>query len=421
MEGTINLKPKQADQIYIFESILKQRITQKEAAEILALSPRQVRRKLKRYIVEGKAGLIHKNKGKASNRKTKESLKDKVIGLLKSIYKGYGPTLASEKLREYHDIYLDHETLRRIMIAEDLHITKKRKLISHIWRERKHNYGELIQIDGSYHRWFNDERYCTLIAFIDDATSKVELLFSDYETNESLIAITRSYLVKHGRPLALYADRGRVYKVTNRKDVKKRVTQFERMLKELDIRLIHAYSPQAKGRVERLFKTLQDRLIKELELRNIKTIDEANKFLQEKFIDQYNEKFSIEAISAVDLHRKLDGYDLNTILCIKEKRILNNDRTISYKNKLFLLDRAQPIQLLRNSKVTVLCNSSETVINLVFNGNSLKFREIEIRKPRVKQKIEKIDKRTFGRKAPANHPWKTQKPDISNEFKRGHF
>jgi transposase InsO family protein len=421
MEGTINLKPKQADQIDIFESILKRRITQKEGAEILALSPRQVRRKLKRYIAEGKAGLIHKNLGKSSNRKVKKGLKDKVIGLLETTYRGYGPTLASEKLREYHEIDLDHETLRRIMIAEDLHVTKKRRLITHMWRERKHNYGELIQIDGSYHRWFNDERYYTLIAFIDDATSRVELLFADYESNESLIAITRAYLAKHGRPIALYADRGRAYKVTNGKDVKNRITQFQRMLKELDIRLIHAYSPQAKGRVERLFKTLQDRLIKELELRNIKTIAEANKFLQENFIDQYNEKFSVEAIGAVDLHRKLDGYDLNTILCVKEKRILNNDRTISYKNKLFLLDKNQPIQLLRSSKVTV-CISSEIGIKLIFNGHSLKFREIEMKKPRVMQKVEKVDKRTLGRKPSANHPWKTaKKEDISIEFKRGHF
>lgn len=412
------MNKKEADQIIIFDSIIKGQISQKEAAIILKLGPRQVRRKLKRYLMQGAEGLVHRSRGKPSNRRLSEEIRVKIVELLTTIYPNLGPTLAAEKLAENHQIYIDHETLRRLMIEESLWQMHQRKFISHVWRERKLCLGELVQVDGSYHQWFNNQ-YTTLIAFIDDATGMVELLFADHETTESLVNISKSYLNKYGRPRALYADCGRVYKINNAKDVRDRDTQFGRMLKELDIEIIHAYSPQAKGRVERLFKTLQDRLVKELKLRKIETIEDANGFLKEVYIDIFNQKFSKPARSTVNLHRSIEGYDLNAIFCIKEVRILNNDRTISYKNRLFFLRKDQPVQLYKKCKITV-CVHLDGTISLRFSGKKLDYKEIVDKPHREKKRPEKIIRNNLFR-PPQNHPWRNPgEMDTLKESKRGH-
>lgn len=403
-----NMSRKELDQITIFDSIIKGQISQKEAALILKLSTRQVRRKMIRYIKEGGSGLKHRSRGKASNRRLSEETRAKIIQLLRTLYPKLGPTLAAEKLAENHEIIVDHETLRRLMIKESFWQVHQRKFKTHVWRERKTCFGELIQVDGSYHKWFNNQ-YSTLVAFIDDATGVVELMFADHETTESLMNLTRSYLNKYGRPRELYSDCGRVYKETNAKDTKKRETQFGRSLRELDINIIYAYSPQAKGRVERLFKTLQDRLVKELEIRKIETIEEANKFLKEVYIDLHNKKFQKPAKSAVNLHRSVEDYDPNSIFFIKEDRILNNDRTISYKNRWFLVKKDQPVQLNRKSIITV-CTLMK----------NLDYKEIVKMMPYAeKKKPEKIVKNKDRRPA-QNHPWRSLW-DTSKESKKGHF
>lgn len=412
------MSKKELDQIVILDSIIKGQISQKEGALILKLSPRQVRRKLIRYIEEGPPGLAHKGRGKYSNRRLSEEKRTMIIELLATLYPKLGPTLATEKLSENHQIFVDHETLRRLMIEEGRWQIRQRKFITHVWREPKLCFGELVQVDGSYHKWFGN-KYSTLVAFIDDATGAVELLFADYETTESLAEITMSYLDKHGRPRALYADRGRVYKVNNSKDGKPRATQFMRMLKELDIELINAYCAQAKGRVERLFKTLQDRLVKELELQKIETIDEANKFLQEVYIDLFNKKFRKQPRADVNLHRSLEGYDLNSIFCIKENRILNNDRTISYKNRWFLIQKKQPVQLHKKSQI-VVCQHLDGTISLRAQGKKLDYKEI-VKMPHVEKhhQIKPIENKLY--RPPHNHPWKNPGIwDTSNELKKGH-
>ena len=333
---------------------------------------------------------------------------DKILSLRRERYSDYGPTLLAEKLASNHDIHVDHETIRRILLKNGEWKTRRRKGVRHVWRERKHYFGDLVQIDGSLHDWFEDGTLHTLIAFIDDATGRVELLFAQQETIKSLVDCTRMYLKKHGRPMALYADCGKVFRVNNyKKEEERPKTQYERMLRELDIEMIHAYSPQAKGRVERVFQTLQDRLVKELRELGIKSIEMANKFLQDEFTHFFNDKFAQPPANALDLHRSIDGYDLNSIFCIKDRRILNNDRTVVYKEQWLQLDKKQPVQLSAGVSVTVSKNFDGT-LHLSFKGQKLNF--VPIKKEQRRRKVPKkqAPKRDSYHKPSKNHPWRAK-------------
>jgi transposase len=416
LEMDIRMSKLELDQIVIIDSTIKGKITQKKAAEILGLSQRQVQRKIQSYRLKGPEGLAHKNRGRPSNRQIDQSIYAAILELINSKYKNFGPTLIAEKLEE-DGIKIDHETLRRFMIKIGLLRTKKRKLIKHVYRERKHHFGELTQGDGSEHKWFNDE-YSTLLALIDDATSIVELRFAPSENLEDFTKLTESYLKKHGRPRALYTDRGSVFKVNKSNEENQKKTQYSRMLEELNISIIYAHSPQAKGRVERLFKTLQDRLVKELKLNNIDNIEDANRFLEQNYLAKHNAKFSKKAVNNFDLHRSIDGYDLNSIFCIKENRILNNDLTISYKNQLFAMERKPLLRFYKSSVITVNQHFDGTIF-LTLNDQRLAFKKIDKRRPKEAKPKNKIDLRTIGIKPKPNHPWKMwSSNDISKELKK---
>jgi hypothetical protein len=344
-----------------------------------------------------------------------------------TVYKGFGPTFAAEKLLELNAININHETLRKLMIEWDIWYVRRRKKDSHVWRERKHHYGEMLQGDGSYHKWFNDE-YSTLLALIDDATGKVELLFAQQETTESLSTVTKNYIKKNGIPRGLYVDRGKVFKVNAHNPDGTRRTQYERMCGELGIEFKHAYSPQAKGRVERLFGTLQDRLCKELSMRGIKTIEQANVFLKECYMELHNARFAKAPRNNLDLHMSYEDYDLESIFCIKEKRTLNNDYTIRYNNRWFQLAKKQTVVLRAGHSIIVL-RAFDGTVSLKFNGHSLTFKEIFKENTPLKQ-VEKAeyvsDGRVNGHTPMRRHPWRTmgtlpKKPeacDISIELKK---
>lgn len=427
LQEKICMSRKELDQITLFESIKKRRITQKKAAELLGLTREQVCRKYKKYKDGGPKTLAHKARGRQSNRKFDKSMLEKIKKLLMTVYKGFGPTFAAEKLLEQHAIKIDHETLRRLMIKWDIWYVRRKKKERHVWRERKHHCGEMVQGDGSYHKWFNDE-YSTLLALIDDATGKTELLFAEQETTESLSVITKNYIKKNGIPRKFYVDRGKVFKVNTHNPDGSRQTQYERMCGELGVELSHAYSPQAKGRVERLFGTLQDRLCKELSMRGIKTIEQANIFLKEYYIDLHNARFAQAPHNNLDLHRHLGDFDLESIFCIKEKRTLNNDYTIRYNNRWFQLAKKQTVVLRPGYSITVL-KAFDGTINLKFNDHSLAFTEIS-KKSISSKRAEKVgdmsDRRVNGRPPMRNHPWRTmsalpKKPescDISIELKK---
>jgi transposase InsO family protein len=415
LKGLVVMSIKERDQIAVFENIKQKRITQKEAGSILSLSLRQVKRKHKKYLKSGVNSLIHGNRGRPGNKRiTPEKIND-ILSLLVGRFKGFGPTFAAEKLLELYNIKISNESLRKLMIKHTLWIPKKSKAIKHVWRERKHCIGELIQLDGSKHIWFNGE-YWTLLAFIDDATSKImHAEFAKEETIESLAIATKKYVRQHGRPVKLYTDRGKVFKVNN--GINRKETQYQRMLRELNVDIIHAYSPQAKGRIERLFKTLQDRLVKEFALQNIYDVENANKYLQEVYIPMHNEKYSVEPLSKADVHRSVDGYDLNTIFCIKEIRILKDDNTIVYKNRWFQIDKKQLIVLKKGEKITVLLHFDNT-IQLMARNVKLACKAIAKQPSKKVEQRERVVVIKKPYKPPISHPWKVWQGPIEGDFSK---
>jgi len=283
-------------------------ISQQGAAKALGLTSRQVRRLQKRFRQEGISGLISKHKGKISCHQLSAEFKAEIANLVREKYVDFGPTLAHEKLKENDGKRLSVESLRQIMIAEKLWKPKQKRKEKRIFqlRPRRERFGELIQIDGSPHDWFEGRGDpCTLIVFIDDATSKLTALrFFPTETTQAYMVVTKSHLQQYGRPAATYSDRHAIFRV-NQPEAQsgEGITQFGRALKTLDIEAIHARTPQAKGRVERANKTLQDRLVKEMRLREIHHIEAANHFLPE-FVEDYNRRFEKPAKNEQDAHRK---------------------------------------------------------------------------------------------------------------------
>jgi transposase InsO family protein len=415
---------REINQISVFENLKGKKMKQKEAAKILNLTTRQIRRKLKYYCLYGEISLINKSRGKPSNRQFSEELWMEITTLLKDKYADFGPTLAAEKLQQNHNLVINKESLRQRMIFEGLWKPKQRKVNVHLMRERKDCFGELIQLDGSDHAWFEDRApKCCLIAFIDDATSRiVHLEFTTGETTENLMKTTWTYLKKHGKPASFYSDRGGVYKVNLNNPNDDKLTQYGRALEELGINHIHARSPQAKGRVERLFGTLQDRLVKELRLKGISIIDEANKYLEEEYIAKHNAMFAVLPKSETNLHQPIVGYDLNSIFCIKEDRKINNDFTIVYKTKWLQLLPKQPTIIYPKETVEVWQHLDRT-ITIHQNKSTLNFKEILQRptKPTIEKRKEGLKPKNPWT-PPENHPWKKfvimhQKRDISKLLK----
>ena len=346
-EDIIIMKQRELKRLHIIRKILEKTVKQVEAASLLDLSGRQIRRVVARVKEEGNKGIIHKSRGQPSNRKLPDSLKNKVIKLYRTRYKGFGPTLANEKLFEIDKIKIGDQTLRNWLMQAGLWeaIRKRRKYRQ--WRERKHYFGEMIQVDGSHHDWFEGRGLkCVLMGYIDDATNICVARFYTYEGTMPAFDSLKRYIKRYGLPMSLYLDKHTTYKSNGKLTVedelnnREKLSQLERAAKELGIDIIHANSPQAKGRIERVFKTYQDRLIKEMRLRNISTIKEANRFLG-SFIPKHNRRFSIKPIKEGDLHRPLSkNIDLDTMLCIKEQRILRNDFTILYNKELYqVLDK----------------------------------------------------------------------------------
>jgi hypothetical protein len=272
----------------IIQRSLRKEITVKKAGELLHFSERQIYRLRPKVKKEGVRGLIHGNRGKPSNRRIPDKERQKIINLLHKHYSDFKPTHASEKLAEIHGIKRDPKTIRKIMIDEGLWIPRRHKKPEyHCARPRKEHYGEMEQFDGSYEHWFEERGpYCCLLASIDDATSKVtHAQFVKDEGTLSVFSFWQEYFLTHGKPRSIYLDRLRTYynNLLPERD-EELLTQFQRAMRELSIEPIVAYSPQAKGRIERLFKTFQDRLIKEMRLRNISDIKTGNQFLKEEFL-----------------------------------------------------------------------------------------------------------------------------------------
>ena len=363
MSGQITMNEKEQERIEVLERLVRKEIKSAEAAKLLGVTKRQVRRQKRRYQQEGVKGLIHRGRGKASNRKISEEEIKQVMNIVQTKYHDFGPTFASEKLMEIEGIAWSDEKLRQEMIKHGLWESKRRrKAVVHQMRERRPCEGELVQIDGSPHDWFEGRGgigICTLLVFIDDATGK--LLWLELCESESTLSYFHSmdgYLTKHGRPLAFYSDKHGVFRVNKAKDGMKEesvgLTQFGRACKELDIETIFANSPQAKGRVERMNETLQDRLVKEMRLRNISTMQEANRFVQEEYMDQFNRQFAVTPAESTNMHRPLVATQkLADILIIQETRIVSKNLTCQYEQMLYQIQTNRSAYTLRQKKILI--------------------------------------------------------------------
>ena len=339
------MSTKELKRLHLIKKSEDKLITQIKAANMLNLSDRQFRRLIAKFREYGDIGIIHQNRGKISPRKIKPEIITNVVNLYQSEFLGYKPTFFAERLADEYNISINKESIRQILINHNLWTPKKKKSKYRTKRERKHYAGELVQLDGSVHQWFlGPEGYCVLMLYIDDATSRVFARFYAYEGTIPAMDSFRRYITKYGIPVALYADRHGTYKNNLKKlsieDQLQGVsasTQFSRALRELSVSIIPAYSPQAKGRVERSFKTMQDRLVKELHRHKINSLKDANIFL-EKFLEDHNNRFAIKPAQAANLHRPaLPVYSLKKILCIKTKRSISKDFTIRHNNRILQL------------------------------------------------------------------------------------
>jgi transposase len=369
------MSKKELTRLEAMQRIQEKRLTQKEAAHILGLSIRHVRRLYRAYREQGAQGLVSRRRGKPSNNRLDPQVMQQTIDLVYKRYRDFGPTLAHEKLTEVHGLRISRESVRRIMIGEGIWKPKKaRKLQIHQMRERRACFGELVQIDGSEHAWFEGRGpRCTLLVFIDDATGRLgELSFVPVETFFAYCEASRHYFERYGKPVAFYTDKNSIFRVNQPSPLGlgKGITQFERAMQELDIQILCANSPQAKGRIERANKTLQDRLVKELRLRGISDLKAANEYLPE-YREDFNRRFAVMPRSAHDAHRPLQKKEnLDLILSHQEERILSRNLTIQHRKVIYQIQTQRPTYALIKAMVTV-CENARGEVNILYRGRPL--------------------------------------------------
>ncbi|WP_041678737.1 ISNCY family transposase [Rhizobium etli] len=342
--GLIAMSERDLQRIEVLSKVIAGRMTMVTAAHVLALSERQVRRLLDRISTDGAASIRHKAIGRPSNNRISDGVRDYAVTLVRERYADFGPTLAAEKLAERDGLRVSRETLRRWMSEAGLWLSRKQRRTLHQPRLRREAYGELVQIDGSEHRWFEDRGDpCSLLVFGDDATGKLmQLRFVRSESAFSYFEALALYLRDHGAPIAFYSDKHSVFRVA-KKDAKggQGMTQFGRALSELNIEILCANSSQAKGRVERMNRTLQDRLVKELRLAGIDDMEAGNAFLP-GFMEDYNARFALVPARSGDLHRPMNlaADRLREILCKREQRYVGAQLTFSFERKRIMLEES---------------------------------------------------------------------------------
>ena len=415
MAKTITMTEKEIFRLNIINQLIAKTIGIGQAATQLGLSVRQVKRLKKRVVAKPADGIVHGLRGKGGNRGTSNDIIETASKLLRETYADFKPTFAAEKLR-LHGISLSKEKVRQLMASLGLWKPKKKRESGtyHAWRPRKAWFGEMEQFDGSYHDWFEgraDE--CCLLASIDDAKGTVTR--AEFGQSESVVEVAgfwKGYVSERGKPIAIYLDKFSTYKTNhkNAKDDHELMTQFQRMMKELDIQLITAHSPEAKGRIERLFGTLQDRLVKELRLAGISTIPEANKFLKDVFIPAFNARFGVSAAREGDIHRPLtetERPNLDAIFSVQETRRVANDFTIRFENQWLQLEKTQPCTVCRNDLVLIEKRQDGT-LRMRLRGKYLSFKTLPERPPKEKGLITALvpKKERIPWVPPANHPWK---------------
>lgn len=397
----MRMSHKDLDRIVILKKVIEKEITQIQAGRLLKIGDRQIRKLLLRFKKEGPKGIVSKLIDRKGNRNKPDDFKQKVLALLKEKYEGFGPTLAAEKLLEIEGLKISDETIRQWMIKNHLWFPRKKRIKLHLPRMRRACFGELIQADGSPHHWFGEDKpEANATVFIDDATGIITgLFFSETETLEGYFKAFEQHLKRYGRPRALYTDKYSVFRSPKGTGT----TQMQIALKELDIELILANSPQAKGRVERANRTLQDRLAKELRLKNIKTIEEANEYAAE-YVEIYNKKFSKKPMSEFDTHRSLEGYDLSRILCRKEERSLNLSGVFQFNKVSYQIQGISELRRLNRKKVEIRMNEGKMRVFLANKEISVLPMNQIMEQP--KELSRKELNNWHPREHKVSHPWK---------------
>lgn len=378
MKELFEMSNKEINRLEVIQKLLNLELNQIKAAEYLNISVRQVQRILKQYHKNGIQGLISKQRGKPSNNRISDTLKEYALSIIKAHYYDFGPTLAAEKLLEKHDIKLSVESIRMLMIKAGIWAPRSQKAKrSYQPRYRRERFGELIQIDGSSHYWFEERgSKCTLLVFVDDATSKLtSLYFAPSESLYTYCLATKQHIERYGKPIAFYSDRLGIFKIKEKHNKEVLMTQFGRALYELNIDLICANTCQAKGRVERANLTLQDRLVKELRLRGISNIESANKYLPE-FIEDYNQRFAKSPHINTDAHRPLLPHEnLQESLCFKRECTVTYNLTIQYDKVIYLIEDTESNRALRRNKI-MLHEYPDGSITLNYQGKSIGFTKL---------------------------------------------
>ena len=396
----IMVRQRELKRLHVIHKVIEGSLTEKEASVLIPLSERQVRRIVKRIREEGDQGIVHRSRGKPSNRRLSSKLKERIIHLYRTTYAGFGPTLFTEKLTEVEGVTVSGETVRTWLIDEGEWKKHRKQKAHHQWRERKSRYGEMIQLDGSHHDWFEGRGpKCVLMGYIDDATGRVYGRFYGYEGTILAMDSFKRYTRKYGIPMSVYCDKHTTYKSPAKPSGDEEpLSEFGRAMTELGVEIIHANSPQAKGRVERLFKTLQDRLVKEMRLKGISAIEEGNKFLI-RYLPVHNRRFAIKPNQRENLHVKAGNVDLDTILCIKTERTVRNDNVIQHNGRLYQIE----------SKVGAKKVMVEDLIDGTMKVRQgkllLPFHEID-KRPEKKQKEEPTFNLRKTLKPSPDHPWR---------------
>jgi transposase len=376
MDELLQMSPKELSRLEVMQRLSRKQMSQNEASRMLKLSTRQIKRLRKAYREQGAAGLVSKHRGRKANNRLSEEVKRKALNLLKTKYQGFGPTLAHEKLVEKEKLKLSDESVRKLMLEEGLWKARKAKQVAvHQLRERRACFGELVQIDGSPHDWFEGRAEpCVLLVFIDDATGQlVQLRFVECESFFSYAQTAEAYFRHSGKPVAFYSDKHGIFRVNVPSTGSgAALTQFGRAMQELDIQIICANTPQAKGRVERVIQTLQDRLPKEMRLRHICSWETGNAYLP-AFLEDFNARFAEDPRSTVNAHRPLTPKeDLARILAWQETRSLSKNLTLQFHKTVYQIQSKRPSYALRNAQVTV-CVNAQQQMTILYNGKSLSY------------------------------------------------
>ncbi len=420
MSDILHMSQKELSRAQVLRQLDEGKIKQRHAAEQLNLSRRQIKRLLKAYRQSGAEGLISKKRGRPSHNQLAPKTKQRALELLHTRYSDFGPTFAHEKLTEVHHLTLGRETVRGLMIQAGLWCSRRaRRPVIHPLRERRARFGELVQIDGSPYAWFEDRApACTLIVFIDDATGRLlELFFTEAESTFSYFQAAEHYLKRFGKPLAFYSDKLSVFRVNQSTALSSsEVTQFSRAMYQLGIEVICANTPQAKGRVERANETLQDRLVKEMRLRDISSMATGNAYAPE-FIADFDARFAVAPRDPMDAHRPLlIQDDLARLLTIQETRVLSKNLTLNYHDTIYQIQTARPTYAMRHATVVVQENRHHE-ITIEYKGKPLAYtvarapmRRAEIvSSKQIAMKLDELAPSVKSRKPyipPPDHPWR---------------